>query len=118
MTTRDILNVRRMRRARRVRSAIEGTATMPRLTVFRSNRSFYAQLIDDIKSHTLVSVSMKELKADKMTKSQVAEQLGVLLGEKAKKASIDKVVFDRGRYPFHGRVKAFAEAARKAGLIF
>lgn len=115
---RIILNNRRMRRANRVRSVIEGTATMPRLSVFRSNRSFYAQLIDDMKGNTLATASAREVKETKLTKSQVAEKVGALLGERAKKLGITKAAFDRGRYPYNGRVKAFAEAAKQAGIIF
>jgi len=110
-----------MRRVARVRAKIEGTAERPRLTVFRSNASFFAQIIDDMKGHTLASVSEKEVKegkSAKATKTQLAEKLGQLIAEKATKLGIGAVVFDRGRYPFHGRVKSFAEAARKGGLQF
>jgi large subunit ribosomal protein L18 len=120
MNTRHKLIIVRKRRATRVRAKIEGTATSPRLSVFRSNRSFYAQLIDDENGRTLASVSVKEAasKGEKGSKSTVAEMIGGMLAEKAKKAGITKAIFDRGRYPFNGRVKAFAEGARKGGLIF
>ena len=125
MNTRHNLNIVRHRRAARVRANIHGSAATPRLSVFRSNRSFYAQLIDDEAGRTLASVSVKETvkkgdaaKAEKQTKSGLAEMIGGMLAEKAKKLGVTKAVFDRGRYPFHGRVKSFAEGARKGGLTF
>ena len=118
MNQRRSLNVQRIRRARRVRRRVKGTPLTPRLSVFRSNRTFYAQLIDDVKGVTLAAVVAGEVKGAKLTKTKVAEKMGTLIAEKAKKASVKSAVFDRGRYPYHGRVKAFAEAARAAGLTF
>lgn len=103
------------RRTARVRAKISGTAERPRLTVARSLRSFSAQLIDDTKSHTLLSVSSKEL-SDKQKPLEAATSLGKLLAEKAGKAGIKQAVFDRGSYKYHGRVKAFADGAREGGL--
>lgn len=116
MNARKKLNLIRSRRTKRVRAGIRAVAKFPRLSVFRSNKAFYAQLINDSEGKTLVAVSMKEIKDAKLTKTQAAEKLGALMAEKAKSKGIAKAVFDRGRYPFHGRVKAFAEAARGAGL--
>lgn len=118
MNTRRKQNDIRGRRARRVRATIAGTSRAPRLSVFRSNRAFYAQLIDDTLGRTLCAVSAGNVKGAKLTKTGIAEKMGALLAEAAKTAGITKVVFDRGRYPYHGRVKAFAEAARKGGITF
>ena len=109
---------KRTRRQRRVRSRVQGTPDRPRLTVFRSNRSIYAQMIDDLKGGTLVSASSTEIKESGLRKSQVAEKVGELLAAKAKDKNINKVVFDRGGYLYHGRVKALAEGARKGGIEF
>ena len=106
-------------RHERVREKIVGTSELPRLCVFRSNTNIYAQIIDDENGITLVSASSldKELK---LTKNNVetATKVGESLGKKAKKAGIKKVVFDRGGYLYHGRVKALADAARESGLEF
>lgn len=109
---------RRLRIKRGIRKKISGTAERPRLSVFRSNSGIYAQLIDDTKGVTLVSVSTREL-GDK-TKLNVANsrQAGVKLAEKAKEAGIETVVFDRNGYLYHGNIKAFAEGAREGGLKF
>lgn len=104
-----------MRRARRVRSVIRGTAERPRLSVFRSNRFTYAQLIDDVAGRTLASSSTRALKV-KGKKSDVAAALGKAIAEAAKQLGIARAVPDRGPYKYHGRVKAVVEAARKAGL--
>lgn len=104
-------------RTRRVRAKIRGTAVSPRLAVSRSNKGLYLQLVDDEKGHTLVSVSVKELKQDKATKTEQAAQLGKLLAKKATKLGIKKAFFDRRFYKYHGRVKAAAEGARKGGLV-
>lgn len=88
-----------------------------RLSVFRSNRYISAQIIDDQKGETLLSVSEKELK-EKLSRTEKAKKLGLLLAEKSKKKKIDKVVFDRGKFRYHGRVKALAEGAREGGLKF
>lgn len=117
-----ILNKKRIIRSKRTRQKIKrGTAECPRLSVFRSGRHTYAQIINDEKGETLVSVSLKEIKEiekKKVTKTEAAKEIGRLIAEKTKKAGIDKVVFDRGRYKYHGRVKAVAEGAREKGLNF
>lgn len=108
-----------MRRARKVRIKITKNTSRKRLSVFRSNRFFYAQIIDDKTGKTLVAVSEKELeRKEGLTKTQVANALGMLMGKKSKEAKIDKIVFDRGGYQYHGRVKAFAEGVRAEGLKF
>lgn len=102
----------------RVRYATKGTTDRPRLHVFRSNKYMYAQIIDDSQGKTLVAASEKQLEKIKGTKTEKAAAIGKLLAEKAKKAKLTKVVFDRGYYKYHGRVKAVAEAARQNGLEF
>ena len=101
----------------RIRKKVSGTDTRPRLAVFRSNKSIYCQVIDDVAGHTLLAASSLEI-ADKMTKTEKATAVGKLLAEKAKAANIEGVVFDRGGFLYHGRVKALAEGAREAGLQF
>ena len=113
----DKIKGQKLRRHLRVRSKLSGTAKRPRLSVFRSNRGLYLQLIDDSKGSTLVSAHVKELKS-KGTKAELASALGKLLAEKAQKAGIKEVVFDRGSYRYHGRIKAVADAAREQGLVF
>lgn len=105
------------RRAARVRSKIFGTAARPRLSVFKSNRYLYAQLINDELGVTLASVHAKEL-TTKMTKTEAALALGKKLADKAKSAKVSQVVFDRGANLYHGRVKALADGARSGGLEF
>ena len=109
----------RRRRHRRVRYKVSGTADRPRLNVFRSINQIYAQLIDDGAGNTIVSASSldKELKGD-ASRVEQARQVGELLGKRAKKSGVKHVVFDRGGYRYHGRVRALAEAAREAGLEF
>ncbi len=110
---------KRRRRHRRVRAKVFGTARLPRLSVFRSARHIYAQLIDDEKAGTLAAASDSELKkTDNKKKADKALQVGKLIAEKALKKKIEKVVFDRGGYKYHGRVKALAEGAREGGLKF
>lgn len=111
---------RRNKIKRRIRKHINGTAERPRMTVFRSNKQIYAQLIDDVNNKTLLSASSisKESAADKVSKSEQAAKVGKLIGEKAVSAGITTVVFDRNGYLYHGRVKQLADAARKAGLKF
>ena len=104
------------RRITRIRKKIAFVSDRPRLTVFRSNANIYAQIIDDSKAKTLVSASSKEIKADK--KIDQAAAVGKLIAEKAVKAKVKTVVFDKGAYKFHGRVKALADGAREGGLIF
>jgi large subunit ribosomal protein L18 len=116
-----VLTVReaRARRHRRIRRRIYGTAERPRLVVFRSNNGIQAQLVDDTQAKTLAAAGHTQLKKTfKGTKSEQAAEVGKLLAEKAKKAGIESVVFDRGGYLYHGRVKALADGAREGGLKF
>jgi large subunit ribosomal protein L18 len=116
-----VLTVReaRARRHKRVRRRIFGTAERPRLVVFRSNRGIQAQLVDDVDHKTLAAAGHRQLKKTfKGTKTEQAGEVGKLLAANAKKAGIDVVVFDRGGYLFHGRVKALADGAREGGLKF
>ncbi len=111
---------RRQRIRRGIRKKIRGTAQRPRLSVFRSNMHIYAQLIDDEKGHTLCAASSLEkpiLEAEG-TKTEKAAMVGKLLAERARAQHIERVVFDRGGYKYHGRVKRLAEAAREGGLQF
>ncbi|HEY4499748.1 MAG TPA: 50S ribosomal protein L18 [Candidatus Paceibacterota bacterium] len=103
-------------RRRRNRGKILGTAEKPRLSVFRSNKSTYVQLINDFTGTTLASASTQELKAGKVKKIDQAKLLGELIAEKAKKAGITQAIFNKGAYLYHGRVKAVAEGARSKGL--
>lgn len=113
---------RRQRVKLRIRKKLKGTPERPRISVFRSNKHIYAQIIDDIAGRTLVAASTKSKElSDKLIglkKVQQAELVGQLLAQKALEANIQKVVFDRSGYKYHGRVKALAEGARKGGLIF
>jgi len=103
----------------RVRKKVHGTATRPRLAVFRSNRYIYAQVIDDDQGVTVASASSREEKLAKRTLNvDTANEVGELIGSRAKDAGIEEVVFDRGGFAYHGRVKALADGARKAGLEF
>jgi len=103
----------------RIRKRVSGTAEVPRLSVFRSNKQIYAQVIDDLTGHTLVSASSREITpGEKINKVGQAEQVGKLLAEKAGKAGVTQVKFDRGGYLYHGRVKSLADAARSGGLKF
>ena len=119
------LNQKRIRRVARTRAAISGTATRPRLTVRRSNRYFYAQLIDDVKGNTLLSASSFSINAPakgekaarKENKTANAFSVGELIGKKAVENGIKSAVFDRRSYKFHGRVKSFVDGAKKGGLI-
>ncbi|MDO8601585.1 MAG: 50S ribosomal protein L18 [bacterium] len=117
-----ILNKGKAKRTARVRARIRGTSARPRLSIFRSNTSMYAQLINDEAGKTIVSATLKEMKNEKQngTGSGLVKALalGKLLAEKAKKAGYSAVVFDRGAYAYHGRVKALADGAREGGLIF
>jgi large subunit ribosomal protein L18 len=108
---------KRQRRHTRVRSVVSGTEARPRLTVFRSTSHIYAQIIDDISGKTLVAASSAEIKT-KAAKSDLSTQVGTAIADKAKAKNVTAVVFDRGGYRYHGRVKALAEAARAAGLEF
>ena len=109
---------RRLKRRRRVRAKIAGTATRPRISVFRSNRGIAAQLIDDGRGHTLAAVNWIEPDLRKLTASDQAKKAGELLAERGKAAGVATCVFDRGGYQYHGRVKALAEGAREGGLKF
>jgi len=113
---------KRYRRHKRVRAKIFGTAKRPRLCIFRSAKHIYAQLIDDEKGKTLAAASDSGIKRTKLktkkTKADKAKEVGKLIAEKAKTKKIEKVVFDRGGYQYHGRVKALAEGAREGGLKF
>jgi large subunit ribosomal protein L18 len=112
----------RIRRHNRLRKRVSGSAERPRLNVFRSNAHIYAQVIDDVKGQTLAAASTNEKgwaeADDKKTKSEQAVIVGRLIAERARAAGVEKVVFDRGGYKYHGRVKALADAAREAGLNF
>ena len=108
----------RLRRRRRVRARITGTAERPRLSVYRSNRGVFAQLIDDGRGHTVAAVNWIEPELRKLTASEQAKRAGELLAERAKAAGVEACVFDRGGYQYHGRVKALAEGAREGGLKF
>jgi large subunit ribosomal protein L18 len=108
----------RLRRRRRVRARVTGTAERPRLSVFRSNRGVFAQLIDDGKGHTVAAVNWIEPDLRKLSASEQAKRAGELLAERAKASGVEACVFDRGGYQYHGRVKALAEGAREGGLVF
>lgn len=120
MITKSSKNEIRKRIHGRVRKKISGTESRPRLNVFRSNKNIYAQLIDDEKGVTLVSANTQEKNASIEDAGNVkaAEQIGKLIAERAIEKGYKKIVFDRGGYIYHGRVKALAEAAREAGLEF
>ena len=111
---------RRLNIKRRVRKVISGTSTRPRMSVFRSNKQIYVQLIDDLAGRTLAQASSREngIEEEKITKIEKAAKVGNLIAEKAKAAGIEAVVFDRNGYLYHGRVKKVADAARNAGLKF
>jgi large subunit ribosomal protein L18 len=108
----------RLRRRRRVRARIQGSAERPRLSVYRSNRGIFAQLIDDRQGRTLAAVNWTEPELRKLTASEQAKRAGELLAERAKAAGVETCVFDRGGYQYHGRVQALAEGAREGGLAF
>ena len=109
---------RRQRIRFRIRKTISGSATKPRLSVFRSNKEIYAQLIDDVNGVTLLAASSREKEIGKGTNIEGATAVGKLVAEKALKAGIETVTFDRGGYLYHGRIKSLAEGARAAGLKF
>ena len=108
---------RRTRIRKGIRQKISGTSETPRISIFRSNKAIYAQIIDDTKGHTLAAVSSRELGKDGINVS-VSKEVGNKLAEKAKSSGIQKVVFDRGGYTYHGKIKALAEGAREGGLKF
>mgnify|MGYP000238777769 CR=1 FL=1 len=113
-------NERRLRIKNRIRKVVSGTATKPRLAVFRSNKEIYAQLVDDVTGKTLAAASSrdKDIVKSKGNKSEIAALVGKSVGEKAMKAGVETISFDRGGYLYHGRVKSLAEGAREAGLKF
>ena len=111
-------NILRQKRHKRVRRNVSGTAECPRLNVFRSNKNIYAQVIDDVEGVTLASASTLDKEVSGETKLDQASAVGKLVAERAKEKNIAGVVFDRGGYQYHGRVKALAEAARENGLDF
>ena len=120
MIKKESRNSMRLIRHKRIRNKIMGTSEVPRLSVYRSNTGIYAQIIDDETRTTLVSASSldKDLKIENGSNVEAAKVVGKAIAEKAKKAKITKVVFDRGGYLYHGRVQALAEAARENGLEF
>ena len=109
---------RRLKRRRRVRAKVRGTAERPRISVFRSNRGIVAQLVDDEAGRTLAAINWTEADLRDLKPMEQATRAGGLLAERAKAAGVDTVVFDRGGYQYHGRVKALAEGAREGGLTF
>jgi large subunit ribosomal protein L18 len=108
----------RLRRRRRVRAKVRGSAKRPRLSVFRSNRGIQAQVIDDVAGHTLAAVNWTEDDLKSLKSMDQAKRAGELLAERAKSAGVESVIFDRGGYRYHGRVKALADGARESGLKF
>ena len=118
MANRKFDNRPRWIRHRRVRSRVAGATERPRLSVFRSNKQIYAQIIDDAKGHTLASASSTESAVDGSGKIDAAKGVGTTVAKRALELGVSKVVFDRGGYRYHGRVKALADAARAEGLDF
>lgn len=111
--------MKQQRRKKRVRAKVQGTTQRPRLSVFRSNRYVYIQLIDDTTGKTIFGISPKQLEEkEKLTRTEAAKKLGVRIAELSKEKKITHVVFDRGSYKYHGIVKAIAEGAREGGLVF
>ncbi len=109
---------RRLKIRKKIRAKVSGTASSPRLSVFKSNTTIYAQLIDDLTGHTLISSSSKEVSSDKNANIEISNTVGKKLAEKAIANGIEKVVFDRGGYLYHGKLKALADGAREGGLKF
>jgi len=118
MSVQSKLNRTRARRALRVRSKVRGTPERPRLSVFRSNRAIWAQIIDDTSGRTLASAGSVHVAEKGLSKTEQAAKVGEILAERAKAVGIVRVVFDRGPYLYHGRVKALADGARQGGLEF
>lgn len=110
--------IRRDRIRKSIRSKISGTAARPRLSVFRSNKEIYAQLVDDLNGTTLASASSLGLNAEGKTRTEVSKEVGVILGQKARELGVETLVFDRGGYLYHGRVKALADGVRESGIVF
>jgi len=111
-------SLKRVKIKARIRSKVSGSSSRPRLAVFRSNQSIYAQLIDDLSGATIVSASTSDLKGTKATKVELSKEVGKKIAQLAVDKGINSVVFDRGGYLYHGRVKALAEGAREGGLNF
>jgi large subunit ribosomal protein L18 len=109
---------RRLKRRRRVRAKIRGSAERPRISVFRSNRGIFVQLIDDDSGRTLAAVNWTEADLRRLGPMEQATRAGTLLAERARAAGVETAVFDRGGYQYHGRVKALADGAREGGLTF
>jgi large subunit ribosomal protein L18 len=107
---------RRLKRRRRVRAKVTGTAERPRISVFRSNRGIAAQLVDDVAGKTIAAVQWTEPELRELKKTEQSTKAGELLAQRAKAAGIESAVFDRGGYQYHGRVKAFADGVREGGL--
>ncbi len=118
MIKKESNNVARLRRHARIRKSLSGTEEMPRLAVFRSNKEIYVQVINDVTATTLAASSSKTLKIATGSNVEAAKAVGKDIAEKCKKLKINKVVFDRGGFAYHGRVAALADAAREAGLEF
>ena len=118
MITKEQKNKKRIRVHDRIRKRLQGSAERPRLSIYRSTSHIYAQIIDDLKGQTLVSASTAEAKSKTGGNLAAAKEIGKQVAEKAKGKGITQVVFDRGGYLYHGRVKALADAAREAGLKF
>ena len=116
MIHKKVLKRRRIRHS--IRKKIHGTADRPRMSVYKSNRNLYVQLIDDTKGCTLLSSSSKQVNKYNQNNCTVAEQIGKHLAEQAQKKKIKKVIFDRGGWPYHGKLKSLANSARQAGLSF
>ena len=108
----------RLRRRRRVRAKVRGTSERPRLAVFRSNRGIHAQLIDDVSGTTVAAVSWTESDLKSLARMEQAAKAGEEIAKRAKDKGVESIVFDRGGYRYHGRVKAFADGAREGGLAF
>jgi large subunit ribosomal protein L18 len=108
----------RQRRHRRIRGRATGTAERPRLSVFRSNKRIYAQVIDDVRGHTLAAAGSHEAALRSLSKREAAAEVGKRVAERAKGAGVERVVFDRGGFKYHGRVRALADGAREGGLEF
>lgn len=118
MLTKKQRTNKRLRRKRRVRQKVFGEPTRPRMTIYRSNRHMYAQLINDLDGETVVAASTLELEEGDLDKTAQAREVGRMVAERAKEEGIEKVVFDRNGYIYHGRVAAVADGARDAGLDF
>lgn len=120
MITKADKNAVRKKRHQRVRRKLSGTAERPRLNVYRSNQHIYAQLIDDTKGHTILSASTldKEFDLDSTSNAEASKRVGELVAKRAIEKGYNKVIFDRGGYLYHGRIKSLADAAREAGLEF